>query len=100
MGHQGLNALVLRFIQRILRVHLIEGIGPAQIGPQILLLDAPLGELHADLADLVIAFGLVQGTPTVPDRELDFVLLLDNGPRGAVAVIAPWGWTSPGPVDG
>ncbi len=84
MRHQRLGALVLGIIQRILRVHLVLRLGAAQIGQQVLFLDAALGEFDADFADLVIALGLVQRAPTVPDLELDLILPLNNLPPGAV----------------
>src|SRR5712671_7782094 len=73
---ESLSKLVLRVTQGILRIHLIQSLGTPKFGQQILLLDAPLRELYPDLADRIIALGLVERAPTVPHLELDVVLLL------------------------
>src|SRR6185503_4500946 len=70
---QGLRPLVPGVDEVILRVHLVLRLGPAEVGQKVLFLDTALGQFHADLADLEIAFGLVERAPAVAHLEFDFV---------------------------
>src|SRR5438552_785143 len=74
--HERLRALVLGVDQIILRIHLVLGLGAAQFGQEVLLLDTALGDFHAHLANLIVSFGLVQRPPAIAHLQLDFALLL------------------------
>src|SRR6266853_3172312 len=73
MRDQGLRPLVPGVDEVILCVHLVLGLGPAEVGQKVLFLNAALGEFHADFADFEIAFGLVERAPAVAHLEFDFV---------------------------
>src|SRR6266516_361435 len=76
VAHQCLRALVLGVDQIILRIHLVLGLGSTQFGQKVLLFDTALGDFDADLADLIVSFGLVERSPAIADLQLDFVVLL------------------------
>src|SRR3989442_457098 len=76
VAHQCLRALVLGADQIVLRIHLVLGFGSTQFGQEVLFFDTALGDFDADLADLIVSFGLVECSPAIAHLQLDFVLLL------------------------
>ena len=76
MRDQRLRAFVLRIDQGVLRIHLVLCPRAADFGKKFLLLHAAFGNPHADLADLIIALGLVQRSPAFADFQPDLIFLL------------------------
>src|SRR5438552_1387089 len=67
VADQRLRALVSRIGQIVLGVHLVLRPRPPQLSQQVLLFNPPLGQFYADLADFIIALGLVQSAPAIAD---------------------------------
>src|SRR5882672_1271574 len=74
MRYQRLRPLVLRVNQGILGVHLVLGLGAPKLSQKVLFFHASFREFHANLADLIIALGLIERAPALSNLETYIIL--------------------------
>src|SRR5690242_2702930 len=85
MRDQGLCALVFRIAEIVLCINLVLGFGSAQLGQQVLFFNTAFGQLDADLANLIVPFGLIESAPAIPNLQLDTILLLSYRPGSLIS---------------